>query len=348
MMKRVMAIVLAAVLGVGMTVSAAAADSVTIQQPHDGMRDLYTIRGIQNTSTVTVGADYYGAGCLALQAGDTKTVYEVPAGQPVVLHAVQMIEISKAEIRDGKVYTDGSDTGIAGLFDDLTTSEEQIDEEYSIQVHSGPLNITTPGYYAIGAYISGSAQSPELHTVSSILHVVQAAQPEQPSAGTAFTDVSPTAYYADPVAWAVEEGITNGTSATLFSPEQTCTRAQIITFLWRAAGSPEPQQLDAFSDVNTSEYYAKAAAWAAENGMADGAAFSPNAPCTREMAVEFMWKHAGSPSAAAASFTDISSPAVDWAVANGVTNGTSATTFSPDQTCTRAQIVTFLYRAFAE
>ena len=189
----------------------------------------------------------------------------------------------------------------------------------------------------------------EKYTVSSILHVVQdTAQPEQPSAGTSFADVAASAYYADPVAWAVGEGITNGTSATTFSPDQTCTRAQIITFLWRAAGSPEPQKLDAFSDVNAAMYYAKAAAWAAENGMADGSTFSPNAPCTREMAVEFMWKHAGSPDAAAASFADISSAAVDWAVENGVTNGTSATTFSPDKTCTRAQIVTFLYRAFAE
>lgn len=348
-MKKVMTTVLTAVLGIGMIVSAAAADSVTIQQPYDGMRDLYTIRGIRNTTTVTVGEDYYGAGCLALQAGDSKTVYEVPVGQPVELHKVQMIEISKAEVQDGKVYTDGSDTGISGLFDDLTSSTELIDEEYSIQVHSGPLNITTPGYYAISAYIGGSAQAPELHTLSSILHVVQdTAQPEQPAAGTSFTDVSATDYFADPVAWAVNEGITNGTSATLFSPDQTCTRAQIITFLWRAAGSPEPQKLDAFSDVSTTEYYAKAAAWAAENGMADGSAFSPNDPCTREMAVEFMWKHAGSPDAAAAGFTDISSAAVNWAVENGVTNGTSATTFSPDQTCTRAQIVTFLYRAFAE
>lgn len=348
-MKKAMTAVLAAVLGIGMTVSAVAADSVTIQQPYDGMRDLYTIRGIRNTTTVTVGEDYYGAGCLVLQEGDSKTVYEVPAGQPVVLHKVQMIEICKAEIQNGKVYTDGSDTGIAGLFDDLTSDTELIDDEYSIQVHSGPLNITTPGYYAIGAYISGSAQAPELHTVSSILHVVQdTAQPEQPSAGTSFADVAASAYYADPVAWAVGEGITNGTSATTFSPNKTCTRAQIITFLWRAAGSPEPQKLDAFSDVNAAMYYAKAVAWAAENGMADGSTFSPNAPCTREMAVEFIWKHAGSPDAAAASFADISSAAVDWAVENGVTNGTSATTFSPDKTCTRAQIVTFLYRAFAE
>lgn len=162
-----------------------------------------------------------------------------------------------------------------------------------------------------------------------------------------FTDVPAEEYYAAPVAWAVEKGITAGTSDTTFSPDDTCTKAQIITFLWRAAGSPEPQSAGVFSDVAQDAYYAKATAWAAENGMADGSTFAPEDPCTRQMAVEFMWKHAGSPDAAAASFTDVSSDAVDWALANGVTSGTSDTTFSPNDTCTRAQIVTFLYRAFA-
>ena len=168
---------------------------------------------------------------------------------------------------------------------------------------------------------------------------------EEPSG---FADVPADAYYADPVAWAVEEGITTGTSANKFSPDATCTRAQIITFLWRAAGSPEPKNLSGFSDVDAEQYYAKAVAWAKENEMADGDTFAPNDPCTRLMAVEFMWKYVGSPDAAAADFEDVSSGAVNWAVEQGVTNGTSATTFAPDTTCTRAQIVTFLYRGFAE
>ncbi|HJA36270.1 MAG TPA: S-layer homology domain-containing protein [Firmicutes bacterium] len=164
---------------------------------------------------------------------------------------------------------------------------------------------------------------------------------------TGFADVSAGDYYAAPVDWAVGQGITNGTSNTTFSPNDTCTKGQIITFLWRAAGSPEPQKAVPFGDVAADAYYAKATAWAAENGMASGDTFAPNAPCTREMAVEFMWKHAGSPEAAQAGFADASSEAVDWAVAQGVTNGTSDTTFSPDNICTRGQIVTFLYRAFA-
>lgn len=160
-----------------------------------------------------------------------------------------------------------------------------------------------------------------------------------------FADVAANAYYADAVAWAVEKNITSGTSATTFSPNENCTRAQILAFLWRAAGSPEPKNSPAFTDVKADAYYAKAAAWAAENGMVSGSTFAPDSPCTREMAVEFMWKYAGSPDAAQANFTDISSAAVNWAVEAGVTSGTSATTFSPDNICTRGQIVTFLYRA---
>ncbi len=170
---------------------------------------------------------------------------------------------------------------------------------------------------------------------------------EEMSYAPVFSDVDDGAYYAEPVEWAVANGITDGTSNTTFSPEQTCTRGQIITFLWRAAGCPVPQRLDYFSDVDIDSYYAPAAAWAKEQGMAEGSKFSPEAPCTREMAVEFMWKQSGSPAASAAGFTDVSSPAVNWAVANGVTDGTSDTTFSPKQTCTRGQIVTFLFRAFA-
>ena len=173
------------------------------------------------------------------------------------------------------------------------------------------------------------------------------AEPAKPAAPQ-FSDMPSKAYYADAVKWAVGKEITTGTTAATFSPNNTCTTAQILTFLWRAAGSPEPKNLSAFSDVKTDAYYAKAAAWAKENGMVSGDALSPNAPCTRLMAVEFMWKQAGSPNADKAGFTDVSSDAVNWAVKNGVTSGTTADTFSPNTVCTRAQIVTFLYRAFAE
>ena len=170
-----------------------------------------------------------------------------------------------------------------------------------------------------------------------------------------FGDVSTDAYYYEAVKWAQKKGITGGIGNDLFGPNQPCTRAQIATFLWRAAGSPEPKNMSSFSDVSTDSYYAKAVAWAVENGITAGTGdgkFSPNAPCTRAQSVTFLYRASGSPAVSdSAVFGDVAAnafyaDAVAWAVANGVTNGTTSSTFSPDNGCTRAQIVTFLYRAF--
>ncbi|MCD8192361.1 MAG: leucine-rich repeat protein [Oscillospiraceae bacterium] len=167
-----------------------------------------------------------------------------------------------------------------------------------------------------------------------------------------FTDVVSGSYYCDAVAWAVGQGITTGTTSTTFSPDDTCTRGQIITFLWRAVGSPAPTGAGSFSDVDASIYYADAAQWASEQGIdLSTGTFSPAAACTRATVVEYLYRLAGSPEAAAATqFTDVSASdsyasAVAWAVETGVTTGTSETTFDPAATCTRGQIVTFLYRA---
>lgn len=168
-----------------------------------------------------------------------------------------------------------------------------------------------------------------------------------------FADVPANAYYRDAVEWAVDKEITSGTGDYTFSPNQTCTRAQIMTFLWRAAGSPEAEHLYGVWDVTADKYYFKAVQWAAEQDIIDHFGnFDPDAPCTRAMAVEFIWKANGAQGIAMDDpvFTDVPqdasySIAVDWAVLYGITSGTSATTFSPNQTCTRAQIVTFLYRA---
>lgn len=173
-----------------------------------------------------------------------------------------------------------------------------------------------------------------------------------PAAVGGFTDVSANAYYADAVLWAVENGITSGTSATTFSPNNTCTTAQILTFLWRANGSPVVSGDNPFSDVSTGAYYYQAALWAREKGLIFGSAFNGDTPCTRAATVTYLWKLAGQPSAGASGFTDVPSSAsyaqaVAWAVREGITSGTSASTFSPDNTCTRAQIVTFLYRDMA-
>lgn len=171
-----------------------------------------------------------------------------------------------------------------------------------------------------------------------------------------FTDVSPNAYYYDAVQWAVEEGITSGTTATTFSPNAACTRAQAVTFLWRADGSPKPQSTrNPFTDVKAGSYYYDAVLWAVEQGITSGTTattFSPNATCTRGQIVTFLYRSWGNPDIEVrASFRDVPAGAyyadpVSWAADWGVTSGTSATTFSPNASCTRAQIVTFLYRSY--
>ena len=169
-----------------------------------------------------------------------------------------------------------------------------------------------------------------------------------------FYDVPNDAFFYEAVKWAVKSGVTNGLTDTMFGPYEPCTRGQIITFLWRAAGSPEPKTAVSFADVPAGSYYAKAVAWAIENGITNGmteTTFAPDATCTRGQGVTFLYRALKDSAGGGANFTDVKSDAfyadaVNWAVANNVTNGTSDTTFSPDDNCTRGQIVTFLYRAY--
>ena len=169
-----------------------------------------------------------------------------------------------------------------------------------------------------------------------------------------FADVPANSYYADAVSWAAKNGITGGIGNGLFGPNQPCTRAQIVTFLWRAAGSPEPKAMSSFADVSTDAYYAKAVAWAVENGITTGTGdgkFSPDATCTRAQSVTFLFRAIGKLVDSKAEFSDVLTDsyyanAVAWAVENGVTNGIGDGLFGPDNSCTRAQIVTFLFRAY--
>ena len=171
-----------------------------------------------------------------------------------------------------------------------------------------------------------------------------------------FTDVKKSDYFYDAVVWAVNNGVTTGTSATTFSPSAACTRAQVVTFLWRAAGEPAPKSYsNPFTDVKRSDYYYEAVLWAVEKGITTGTStttFSPSAACTRAQVVTFLYRAAGEPNVSSGnSFTDVKSgdyyyDAVRWAVKNGITTGTSTTTFGPSSTCTRGQIVTFLYRYY--
>lgn len=184
----------------------------------------------------------------------------------------------------------------------------------------------------------------------------QPGQPDQPDIPVTpmFTDVKKGDFFYDAVQWAVEKGVTSGTTATTFSPANACDRGQIVTFLWRANGSPNPTSThNPFVDVKSGDYYYEAVLWAQEKGITSGTDathFSPSTPCNRGQAVTFLWRANGKPTGTGKSFADVKSgqfytDAVKWAVGKNITSGTSSTTFSPDQSCTRGQIVTFLYRA---
>lgn len=175
---------------------------------------------------------------------------------------------------------------------------------------------------------------------------------------SAFSDVDSGQYYASPVAWAVSQGITTGTTETTFSPDSVCTKGQILTFLWRSAGAPDPQITKTpYTDVTSSlnpDFY-KAILWAFETGILgsvpEDGLLSPNSPCTRGLTMSYLWRHAGSPMPhVPAAFEDVApnseyAMAVSWAVETGVTGGVTETQFHPEAPCTRGQIVTFLYRS---
>lgn len=173
--------------------------------------------------------------------------------------------------------------------------------------------------------------------------------PENP-----FTDVHENDFFYDAVIWAVNNGITSGSGADTFAPDRACTRAEMVTFLWRAAGTPEPVSgNNPFTDVTETDYFYKAVLWAVENGITKGTSettFSPNDTCTRGQTVTFLYRYAGAPEVAVGNpFADVQENnyyyhAVIWAVAEEITKGTGETTFSPNNFCTRSQIVTFLYR----
>ena len=169
-----------------------------------------------------------------------------------------------------------------------------------------------------------------------------------------FVDVKASDYFYDAVLWAAEKGVTSGADALHFSPNAPCTRAQIVTFLWRAAGSPAPKNMSSFADVPADAFYAKAVAWAVENGITGGTGdgkFSPDATCTRAQAVTFLYRASGAPAVSGnAAFSDVAAnayyaAAVKWAEKNGITGGIGGGLFGSNNNCTRAQIVTFLYRS---
>ena len=218
------------------------------------------------------------------------------------------------------------------------------------------LHILTDGskeYYAPDSISGNTITVKGIRNLSTFAVIPGSEVPKEPA--NPFTDVYESDYYYDAVLWAVENGVTNGTSATTFNPNMAVSRAQMVTFLWRAHGSPKATSTNPFTDVSTSDYYYDAVLWAVANGVTNGTSattFGPDMAVTRAQAVTFQWRAAGSPVVSGSSFGDVATDAyyansVTWAVANGITNGTSGTTFSPDVVVSRAQAVTFLYRELA-
>lgn len=222
----------------------------------------------------------------------------------------------------------------------------KVDKVSVVDSKGNPIKVTDKG----GNKYTFTMPSSKI-TVTPVFSKIEETKPET----SPFDDVTANDYFYDAVKWAADKDITGGVSSSLFAPADGCTRAQIVTFLWRTAGSPEPKALNSFDDVPADAYYAKAVAWAVENGITVGTTattFSPDAICTRAHGVAFLYRAA---KAAAPSgelvFTDVSAnayyaDAVKWATEKGITKGISDTLFGPNNTCTRAQIVTFLYRLY--
>ncbi len=277
------------------------------------------------------------------------------------LEALAQTEIEKVDVeireKSGGSSSGSSSSGSGSANKTPTVSVDGIGGKVSAD-KNGKVTITPDeGYRIAEILVNGKAVdiSSELTGLTSRDKVVVTFEKiEDSGVSIPFADVAEGEYYYDAVAWAVENDITNGTSETTFSPGLSCTRAQMVTFLWRAVGSPEPAAAaNPFTDVQADAYYYDAVLWAVEQGITNGTSaitFDPDQTVDRSQTVTFLWRSEGSPVVNyLMTFDDVLpdtyyTEAVRWAVSEGVTTGTGAATFSPDDDCTRGQIVTFLYR----
>ena len=274
----------------------------------------------------------------------------------------------------GSGDVDGGKSQTAENGEDFTfTVDEKEGYTYTVKLGNEILTKANGKYTIPGAKLTGTALTITVEktgkTGEKPLPTPVGPKPEKPEKpsepGTteptkpahSFDDVPAGAYYEEAVAWAAEKGITEGTSATTFAPKALCTRAQVVTFLWRAAGCPEPQNAGSFADVTAGSYYAKAVAWAIENGITGGTGdgmFSPDAVCTRAQAVTFLYRASAAPAVdGSSSFSDVDADAyymaaVRWAEQSGITGGIGGGLFGSDLDCTREQIVTFIFRMMAD
>ena len=319
-----------------------AAETITISRAVTFTLDLKTF-----TMKDTIAA---GSGFVLTRSGNTYTVsvYVPPVTPPggggssgssssgdyivsvdKTTHGKVTVSPSRADKGDTVTITVKPDTGYE--LDELTVTDKDGDEIKLTEKDDNKFTFKMPGSKV---------------TVEASFKLIET-EPENP-----FTDISKSDYFYDAVLWAADKGITSGVTDTLFAPNVSCTRAQMVTFLWRANGSPVVDYAMNFTDVPADAYYADAVCWAVSKGITSGTSattFAPDMTVTRSQTVTFLYRAAGTLAVSGGSFADVDAnayyaDAVAWAVAEGITSGTSATTFSPNAPCTRAQIVTFMYR----
>lgn len=330
-------------------------DSLEVSLPTSSLKTLADARGsslVITSNVAEIELDHTALSALVNQATGSTITLEVAPVEPVSLNVAQREVVGTAPVIDLSLvsrrtaiheYNNGVIT--VSLPYTLTFGQSASDVVvYYLESYGGLTPCST-------RYADGKVTFTTTHLSKYVIGDKQLAEKLQKAE---FTDVPATAYYADAVAWAVENDIAYGVTDTTFGPDAACTRAQIVSFLWRQAGSPKMSGTNPFTDVSESDYYYDAVLWAVENNIAYGTTdttFSPNMVCTRAQAMSFLYRDKKSPAVSGTgSFTDVSASeyyagAVQWAVANSVAYGITDTTFGPDQNCTRAQIISFMYRA---
>ncbi len=334
----------------------------------------YTVKLGNETLTKTNG-QYTIPGAKLTGTALTVTVEKTEKLPEITTTTIGFVGTGSGDVADGTSQTATNGT------DFTFTVDEKEGYTYTVKLGNETLTKTNGQYTIPGAKLTGTAlivtvektaktgekplptpvgpkpEKPEKPSEPGTTEPTEPGTTEPTKPAHSFDDVPAGAYYEEAVAWAAEKGITEGTSATTFAPKALCTRAQVVTFLWRAAGCPEPQNAGSFADVTAGSYYAKAVAWAIENGITGGTGdgmFSPDAVCTRAQAVTFLYRASAAPAVdGSSSFSDVDADAyykaaVRWAEQNGITGGIGGGLFGSDLDCTREQIVTFIFRMMAD
>ncbi len=334
----------------------------------------YTVKLGDETLTKTNG-QYTIPGAKLTGTALTVTVEKTEKTPEITTTTIGFTGSGSGDVAGGKDQTATNGT------DFTFTVDEKEGYTYTVKLGNETLTKTNGQYTIPGARLTGAAltvtvektektgekplptpvgpkpEKPEKPSEPGTTEPTEPGTTEPTKPAHSFDDVPTGAYYEEAVAWAAEKGITEGTSATTFAPKALCTRAQVVTFLWRAAGCPEPQNAGSFADVTAGSYYAKAVAWAIENGITGGTGdgmFSPDAVCTRAQAVTFLYRASAAPAVdGSSSFSDVDADAyymaaVRWAEQNGITGGIGGGLFGSDLDCTREQIVTFIFRMMAD